>query len=140
MNAKQSASVALIFIMQMVAPAEAAAGKQSAEDAVRAVENEWSKAFITGDTKTLDELLLPGYVSVNQKGRARAKKEILDLSSSIAAQPNRPTPTPSKAVITVNGNAAIATYSGGGDTSVDVFVLKDGHWRAWYSQHTGVAP
>ena len=32
------------------------------ESGLREVENSWSRAFVTGDTKTLDDLLDPAYV------------------------------------------------------------------------------
>jgi hypothetical protein len=113
---------------------------QRSEAGVRAVETHWSRAFITGDAAYLQILLADDYVSVGQTGRARPKAEVIALAQKIAASPNPPTPQPSTATIVVRGDAAIATASDGRDTSVDVFTWRDGHWRAWYSQHTPVKP
>jgi hypothetical protein len=105
---------------------------------VREAENRWSEAFISGDTAALDALLDADYVSVNTTGHARAKAEILQLARNYAkahpgehAQPLSPTST-----IRVIGNAALVQHHGTQDTSVDVFYFRDGHWHAWYSQHS----
>jgi len=109
-------------------------------EGVRAVEDHWGRAFVTGDTAYLEQLLTDEYVSVNQSGRARPKAEIIALSRKIASGPNPPSPTESTAKIVVRGNAAIATAAGDTDVSVDLFFYEDGRWHAWYSQHTPVRP
>ena len=113
---------------------------QRTEAGVRAVESHWSRAFVTGDTAYLEALLSDGYVSVNQSGRVRPKAEIIALAQKIAAGSSPPAPHESTATIVVRGDAAISTFSGEGDTSVDVFTWQGGRWRAWYSQHTPLTP
>jgi hypothetical protein len=113
---------------------------QRTEAGVRAVENHWARAFVTGDTAYLETLLSDGYVSVNQGGKARPKAEIIALARKIAAGPNPPTASESTAKIEVRGDAAISTATGETDASVDVFFYKDGRWHAWYSQHSPVKP
>src|SRR5438128_2636362 len=49
---------------------------QATVESVRAIENHWARAFVTGDTAYLQSLLADDYVSVNQSGRARPKSEI----------------------------------------------------------------
>ena len=109
-------------------------------DGVRAAENRWSEAFMTGDATTLDALLDPDYVSVGTAGQPRAKAEILQLSRDFAkAHPDQHArPLPSTSTIRVIGNAAVVQHHGDQDTSVDVFYFRDGRWRAWYSQHTAL--
>ena len=108
------------------------------EAGVRAVENAWSKAFITGDAKTLGDLLDPAYVSVGPNGVARPKAEIIALASRFAAQhPNTPVNSlPPTSMISIKGNAAVVTHHAANETSVDMFYYSQGRWHAWYSQHT----
>ena len=113
---------------------------QRSVDGVRAVENHWGRAFVTGDATYLGALLDDDYVSVGTTGRPRPKAEIIALAQKIAAGPNPPKPTESTAKIVVRGDAAISTAVGETDASVDVFRYAGGRWHAWYSQHTPVKP
>jgi Domain of unknown function (DUF4440) len=111
------------------------------EAGVRDVENGWSKAFVAGDAAYLDALLDPSYVSVGTKGTPRSKAEIIGLARAYAAQHpgTQPTPLPPTSTIAVKGTAAVVTHHGDSETSVDVFYYADGHWTAWYSQHTPIS-
>ena len=105
---------------------------------VRDAENQWSQAFLSGDTAALDALLDADYVSVNTTGHARTKAEILALSKAFAlAHPGEKSkPLPPTSTIRVIDNAAVVQHHGDSDTSVDVFYFRDGRWHAWYSQHS----
>lgn len=131
-------SLALLSAM----PALAAPDPETLRTAegVRAVENHWGRAFVTGDATYLGDLLADDYVSVGTTGRPRPKAEIIALAQRIAAGPNPPKPVESTSTIVVRGDAAISTQVGDTDASVDVFHYEGGHWRAWYSQHTPVKP
>ena len=113
---------------------------QATVEGVRAVENHWARAFVTGDAAYLRSLLTDDYVSVNQSGRARPKSEIIALALKIANGPTPSKPTESTSTIVVRGNAAISTDIGKTDASVDVFYYEGGRWHAWYSQHSPVKP
>jgi len=119
-----------------------AAPARPTEASVRDVENRWSEAFVTGDAATLDALLDRAYVSVGTSGVARPKAEIISLAEQYAAKHpgTHATPLPATSTIRVIGNAALVVHHGAADTSVDVFHFDGGHWRAWYSQHTALAP
>lgn len=108
------------------------------EAGVREVENAWSRAFITGDAKALDDLLDPAYVSVSASGVPRPKAEIVAAATRFAAQhPNTPVqPLPPTSTISIKGDTAVVTHHGDKETSVDVFYFSQGRWHAWYSQHT----
>jgi hypothetical protein len=108
------------------------------EAGVRDAENRWSEAFVSGDTVSLDALLDARYVSVNTKGHARAKAEILRLAHDYAAAHpgEHAKPLAPSSTIRVIGNAAVVQHHGNADTSVDVFYFRDGRWHAWYSQHS----
>lgn len=113
---------------------------QHSIEGVRAVENHWGRAFVTGDAVYLEALLADDYVSVGTTGRPRPKAEIIALAQKIAAGPNPPMPVASTSMIVVRGDAAISTLVGVTDASVDVFHYEGGRWHAWYSQHTPVKP
>ena len=113
---------------------------QRSVEGVRAVENHWGRAFVTGDADYLAALLDDDYVSVGTTGRPRPKPEIIALAQKIAAGPNPPKPVESTSKIVVHGDAAISTAVGDTDASVDVFHYEGGRWHAWYSQHTPVKP
>lgn len=117
--------------------------------AVIADDHGWSKAEENGDIQYLDALLLPEYRSVNSDGKwgdkaailRGASKRVHDAGNAANVQAWRAThPTLTSAVI--QGDVAILTFSldKGPDPkpvmSCDVFVYRDGHWHALYSQHT----
>jgi len=139
MNTRIGKTIVLAGLLTCLATASAA---PSADEAgVRDTENRWSQAFVGGDTAALDALLDAGYVSTNAAGKARSKADILRVSADYAkAHPDeRATPLAATSTIQVMGNAALVRHHSGNDTSVDVFYFKDGHWTAWYSQHTKVS-
>jgi hypothetical protein len=116
----------------------AAAAPAPDVEGVRAAENRWSEAFVTGDVATLDALLDADYVSVNAAGLPRAKAEVLQLAHDFAkAHPGQHgQPLAATSTIRVIGDAAVVQHRGTQETSVDVFYFHDGRWHAWYSQHT----
>ena len=139
-----SCSNALVAVLYagLCAPAFADDSIETAptQDGVRAVEAHWTRAFLSDDETYLNALLDDDYVSVNAKGVARPKAAILALAKKIAATPGRPPVAPPQPIISIRGNAAIVTWSGGSDISVDVFRYQNGAWHAWYSQHTAISP
>ena len=135
-----AASAALCLALPALSWAAPDPETQRTEAGVRAVENHWGRAFVTGDAAYLETLLSDGYVSVNQSGRVRPKAEIIALAQKIASGPNPPKATESTAKIEIHGDAAISTAVGETDASVDVFYYKDSRWHAWYSQHSPVKP
>ena len=128
-----------IAATQLVLAADSVAvNKRPDEAGVRDVENRWSEAFMSGDAATLDALLDADYISTGANGKARDKAQIIKLAVDYAkahpgqhASPLAPTST-----IRVIGNAAVVQHRNTADTSVDVFYFREGHWHAWYSQHT----
>jgi hypothetical protein len=119
-----------------------AAERGPSETDVREVEDAWSRAFVTGDSRFLDDLLDPAYVSVGTNGAPRSKTEIVAAASRFAEQhPNTPVqPLPPTSTISIKGDSAVVTHHGEKETSVDVFYYSQGKWHAWYSQHTARAP
>jgi Domain of unknown function (DUF4440) len=134
------------MLMAMLLMATAVAGpapaSDTAETALRKAENGWSQAFVTGDGAFLDTLLDPAYVSVGTGGAAHDKAAIIAMAKGYAAAHpgSRAEPMPPTSTIDVKGASAIVRHTSARDVSVDVFYFQDGHWRAWYSQHTAVKP
>ena len=135
-----SPRIRTVVLASLLSSAGAAGAATSVPDAdgVRAAENRWSEAFVTGDVATLDTLLDADYVSVNATGQPRAKAEILQLAHDFAkAHPGQHgQPLATTSTIRLIGDAAVVQHRGTQETSVDVFYFRDGYWHAWYSQHT----
>jgi hypothetical protein len=106
--------------------------------AVRAAENGWNAAYVTGDTGFLDRLLAEDYVSVGGTGSDHDKTAILASARAYAAaHPGTAAqPMPSSSTIAITGDLAIVRHHGAKDVSVDIFQKRAGHWVALYSQHT----
>lgn len=140
MKSHLATGILLIGVVCGQAPAETP-NMDPGEAGVREVEHGWSRAFMIGDAAYLDALLDPSYVSVNGKGVARTKAQIIALAKQYAAEhPGIQAPPLSPtSIVQVKGAAAIVTHRNDKDTSVDVFYYVDGRWRAWFSQHTSVA-
>ena len=129
------------------APPPAAVEDRATEEGIRAVEVHWQNAFTHGDGVYLEKLLTEDYLSVSGKGVARDRKTIVQLAEGYAKKnPTAETVTAlsPETEVRVNGTTAIVTSLGVMTTpagvihsrSVDVFFYANGHWHAWYSQHT----
>jgi ketosteroid isomerase-like protein len=106
--------------------------------AVRAAEDGWNAAYISGDTDFLDHLLANDYVSVSGTGSDRDKTaNLASARSYAAAHPGAVnTPLPPSSTIAITGDLAIVRHHGTKDVSVDIFQKREGRWIAVYSQHT----
>jgi len=113
---------------------------ERSEAGVHAVERHWTEAFVTGDSAYLEQLLAADYVSVNGKAVVRPKAEVIALARKFAATNKGPLPDVQQGQVLMQGDAAIVLHDGPTERSVDVFYYRDGHWQAWYSQHTSKTP
>ena len=106
--------------------------------AIRAAEDGWNAAYVTGDAGFLDRLLDADYVSVGGTGVDHDKAAILASARAYAAAHpgTAPNPMPSSSTIAVTGNLAIVRHHGAKDVSVDIFQKRGHRWIALYSQHT----
>ena len=129
----------MLFAGLLAASASAQAETRD-EAAVRAVENGWSEAFVSGDAKALEALLDPGYVSVSANGKARPKAEIVAIATAYAAKNpgQHAQPLPATSTVELIGSAALVRHRAPTDVSIDLFEFRGGHWLARYSQHTAV--
>ena len=138
---------ALSVLLAGAATPPVAVEDRPTEEGVRAVEVHWQNAFTHGDGAYLEQLLTDDYVSVNAKGVVRDRSTVVQLAETYAKK--NPSTEMVKTlspdtVVKVNGTTAIVTGFGVIPTpagpihsrSVDVFFYANGHWHAWYSQHT----
>jgi hypothetical protein len=129
--------------------ADAAGETEKTEAAVLLVDQHWTDAEVRGDVAYVDQLLLPGYRTVNPDGIVKEKADILesarkngqsDTMASKVAQYLKDHPM-GKSVALEGDTAVVTFYSEAlgpqkGLLSCDVFVYLDGRWHALYSQHT----
>jgi hypothetical protein len=119
------------------------------EAAIIAADVAWDKAESSGDTAYIDNLLLPEYRSVNTDGSIHSKLAILSSAKNNAGSPDRAAAVakwrvahPYLMSVSMTGDTAILTFildSPGAPKAVmscDIFVYREGRWRALYSQHT----
>ena len=117
--------------------------------AVIAADEGWSKAEETGDVAYVENLLLPDYRSVNADGSVHDKAAILANTKKHAGSQDYAAKVaqweaahPMDTAALIQGDTAILTFrlkslaEDKGIMSSDIFVYRDGEWRAIYSQHT----
>ena len=118
--------------------------------AVLAADNSWGDAEAEGNVAFVAQLLLPGYRSIGADGKATDREAILRSTRRHAASPDYKAKVaawrlqhPSHGEVALFGDTAILTWvsdaadSRGKVQSCDIFVYRDRHWRAIYSQHIG---
>ena len=139
----------MLLMIAMGAPggAQTRAAEPHTEAAVAADDEGWSKAEETGDTAYVDQLLLPEYRSISADGSIHPKSAILahtkkSTPETTAKNAEWKAKHPYKTTVAINGDTAVVTFSLDRSEdpkpvmSCDIFVYRDGHWRALYSQHT----
>ncbi len=117
--------------------------------AVIADDEGWSKAKEEGDTAFIDRLLMPEYRSISSDGSVHDKAAILASARKNVSSPERKADTekwrvahPSLTSVAISGDTAILSFTLNRPgtpvriLSSDIFIYRDGHWRALYSQHS----
>jgi hypothetical protein len=148
-----TSSAFMLFIAGGISVTSNAGAQESSEPhtaaAVVAADERWSKAEDIGDIAYINALLLPEYRSISSDGStddkativARARKNAYTTEGAAKAE-TWYTAHPYLPVVEINGDVAVLTFilQKGVDPkpvmSCDIFVYRDGHWRALYSQHT----
>jgi hypothetical protein len=131
---------------------DAADGTARSAAAVMAGDQHWLEAETGGDTAWLEQMLLPGYRSVNNRGVATGKADIIAHAAKNRGSDKARKAVeawlkahPSKQRVVLQGDTAILTFYDAalgperGVRSVDIFVYEGGRWHALYSQHSGLA-
>ena len=119
------------------------------EAAVIAADDNWGKAEQTGNSGFVEGLLLPEYRSISSDGSVHDKAAILASVKKRAGTPGNSASVeqwkaahPSRTSTVITGDTAILTFtlnrpgSPAAVLSSDVFVYREGRWRALYSQHS----
>jgi hypothetical protein len=119
------------------------------ETAIVASDKARSHAEEFGDIAYIDALLLPEYRSVNVDGSIHDKAAILGSAKKHIGATTAPAANdawraahPSLTSVEINGDTAILTFTLNKPDapkrvmSCDIFVYREGHWHALYSQHT----
>jgi len=121
---------------------------EQSEAGVRATEDHWSLAEMTGQTDWLESMLMPGYRTVDTHGVAHSKERVVagaaknkgstDGQAKLDAYlKEHPTGTS----VVVHGTVAVVSFydpalgPDNGVRSSDIFVYEGGAWHAAYSQH-----
>lgn len=127
---------------------------QKSAEAVIAVDHHWGDAETGGDTAYIARLLLPDYRSVGPVGVVHDRAALLAHTSRnidprtrdearVAADEYRRAHPTQSSVVLVDDTAVLTFYAPAlgldkGVRSSDVFVYRDGHWHALYSQHSAL--
>jgi hypothetical protein len=119
------------------------------EAAVIAADKGWDKAEDAGDVAFIDQLLLPEYRSISSDGSVHDKAAIIASARKNVSSPERKadaekwrTAHPSLTSVAITGDTAVLSFTldrSGSPVRImssDIFVYRDGHWRALYSQHS----
>lgn len=117
--------------------------------AVLAADNAWGDAETRGDVAFVDALLADGYRTIGHDGKVRTKADVLTSTRARGGTPQRAAEVaawraqhPTEGTVALFGDTAVLTWVTAGATnagmvkSCDIFVYRDGHWHAVYSQHS----
>jgi hypothetical protein len=140
---------AMIGCILILAATPATAAEPKTATAVKAVDDAWGDAEAKGDSAFVAQLLLPGYRSIGSAGKTTTREDIVAHTTKERA-PNYAKKVAdwkaqhsSRADVRLFGDTAVVTWaSTAPDAAVyssDIFVYRDGHWRAIYSQHSNAA-
>ncbi len=142
-----------LLVATLIASSAVLAGQTSyaprTKEAVIAADERWGQAEQDGNSQYVDHLLLDGYTSIGSAGKVTTKAQIVkgakergksaEYSKMVADWKAK---HPSVANVAIYGDTAVLTWlpTNAGSTppvnSSDIFVFRDGDWRAIYSQHT----
>jgi len=147
-------SVALLLLLLIAAYPNTARSQASKSiephtpDAVIAADQAWDEAETSANTNYIDALLLPEYRSVSSDGSTHDKAAILASARKNAGSTERAAAAdkwraahPHHTSVHLIGDTAILTFTLDKPgpkpvMSCDIFVYREGHWHAIYSQHT----
>lgn len=108
---------------------------------IQALELEWTRAYLRGDTDFEECLLTPDFTEIMRNG------DIKDLSAELAlAAKNKAKPLPlgdlPSSQVLLHGNVAVAYGRSTGARAMryaDYYVWENSHWRVYFAQQTEIA-
>jgi len=110
---------------------------------IERLENEWSLAYLRGDTAFEQCLLTRDFREILRTGKVVFLPDELDLARNNQGK-NLPLPTLPKPTVMLHGNVAVAygTSTSQGKTRethyADYYLWEDGAWHAFFAQQTSV--
>lgn len=110
---------------------------------IEALELEWSRAYLRGDTSFEKCLLTPDFTEIMRNGEVKHLSDELALAAINAANPLPVVEIP-KGTVLIHGNVAVA-YGRSQSASqaramqyADYYVWESGRWRVYFAQQTEI--
>jgi Domain of unknown function (DUF4440) len=113
---------------------------------IQHLEDEWSIAFIHGDTEFMRCLLIPEFTEITRSGELKFLRDELDMAARNHGR-NLPVPELPKAEVLIYENVAVAyalTTIAGADgkphprRNADSYIWTGGQWHVFFSEQTPV--
>ena len=110
---------------------------------IDALELEWSRAYLQGDTRLVACLLTADFTEIMRDGEVKHLSDELALAAKNTANP-LPIEGIPKGTVLLHGNVAVAygrSQSAAGARAIryaDYYVWENGQWRAYFAQQTEI--
>jgi|HubBroStandDraft_6_1064221.scaffolds.fasta_scaffold839767_1 hypothetical protein len=108
---------------------------------IQALELEWTRAYLRGDTDFEECLLTPDFTEIMRNGDIKDLSAELELAAKHKAKPLPLGDLPSGQVL-LHGNVAVAYGRSTGARAMryaDYYVWENSHWRVYFAQQTEIA-
>ena len=110
---------------------------------IQRLEDEWSRAYLRGDTELERCLLSPDFTEILRTGEVKGLQDELDLAAKNQGK-NLPIPNLPKTNVLLHGNVAVAygisssTSNGKSKTTrfADSYLWEHGTWHVFFAQQT----
>lgn len=122
------------------------ANQQKDAATIQRLEDQWSIAFLHGDTEFMRCLLIPEYTEITRSGELKYLRDELDMATRNRGR-NLNVPELPKAEVLMHENVAVAyglTNIQGPDGKphprrfADSYIWDNGRWRVFFSEQTPV--
>lgn len=113
---------------------------------IQRLEDEWSIAFLRGDTEFMRCLLIPDFTEITRSGELKFLRDELDMAAKNRGR-NLSVPELPKAKVLIYQNVAVAyalTTIAGADgkphprRNADSYIWTNGQWHVFFSEQTPV--
>jgi|GEM_PF-1758531 len=112
---------------------------------IQHLEDEWSRAYLRGDTELEGCLLSPDFTEILRTGEVKGLQDELDLAAKNQGK-NLATPDLPKTNVLLHGNVAVAygisssTSNGKSKTTrfADSYLWEHGTWHVYFAQQTRI--
>ena len=143
---KASIGIAITLILTSVVkandcPFPTLAGEHRDIATIQALELEWTRAYLRGDTDFEKCLLTPDFTEIMHNGDIKGLSAELALAAKNKAKPLPLGDLPSGQVL-LHGNVAVAYGRSTGARAMryaDYYVWENSQWRVYFAQQTEIA-